>query len=237
MNLLGFVPARGGSKRLPRKNAELLLGKPLLSWTLEAAQRSGIFDALVVSSDDAEVLEIAGRGGVRALRRAASLAADDVTVVRVVLETLDALEAAGERYDAVYVLLPTSPFRSSKTIARAWAEFCASAAGALISVMPQESPPEWALQLVDGRLVPRDPAGYETPRPALPPAYRADGAHLIARVEYLRRQRAFLGPDTLGFSAPESERIDIDTPRDLEFAEFFARRAPAGAVGEKGGKV
>jgi CMP-N,N'-diacetyllegionaminic acid synthase len=223
VTVLGFVPARGGSTRLKRKNAAPLAGKPLLSWTLDAARQSGIFDALVVSSDDDAMLELAHRDGVRTLRREAALASGDVSVAQVIVETLGALEAAGERYDAVYALLPTSPFRSAATIVRAWTEFLTANAGALISVAPQEHPPEWSFDLHGGRLVARDPQGFVTPRARLVPAYRADGAHLIARVDYLRRHGDFVGPDTLGFLAPEDERIDIDTPHDLAFAEFLAR--------------
>jgi N-acylneuraminate cytidylyltransferase len=226
VNVLGFVPARGGSKRFPRKNVSLLGGRPLLQWTLEPARASGVFSTLALSTDDAEIAHIGNTLGVRVIERPAGLGADDVTVIEVLLATLDALEADGECFDAAYVLMPTSPFRSAATIVRAFETFRAGGASALISVMPQEFPPEWTLEIDGGRLRARDPERYVKPRVELAPSFRADGAHLIASVEALRRNREFLGADTIAFRAPDTERIDIDTPRDLEFAEFLLRNVP-----------
>jgi CMP-N-acetylneuraminic acid synthetase len=223
VNVLGFIPARGGSKRFPRKNVSLLGGRPLLAWTLEAARASGVFAAIALSTDDPEIAAIGATLGVRVLERPPALGADDVTVVDVLLATLDGLAAAGERFDAAYVLMPTSPFRSAATIARAFEAFLAGGGSALISVMPQEFPPEWTLEIGADGLRARDAAGYVKPRVELTPAFRADGAHLIASVEALRRNREFLGAGTIAFRGPEAERIDIDTPRDLAFAEFLLR--------------
>jgi CMP-N-acetylneuraminic acid synthetase len=225
VNVFGFVPARGGSKRFPRKNAALLGGRPLLAWTLEAARASGVFGTIALSTDDAEIAAIGETLGVRVIDRPATLGADDVTVVEVLLATLDALESGGERYDAAYVLMPTSPFRTAATIAHAFRTFEAAGATSLISVMPQEFPPEWTLEIVAGRLRARDPGGYVRPRVALTPSFRADGAHLIASVDVLRREREFVGSETIAFRTPDAERIDIDTPRDLAFAEFLLRTA------------
>jgi CMP-N-acetylneuraminic acid synthetase len=226
VKVLGFIPARGGSKRFPRKNVALLGGRPLLAWTLEPARASGVFATLVLSTDDAEIAVIGKTLGASVIERPAGLGADDVTVVEVLLATLDALEADGRRFDAAYVLMPTSPFRTAETIARAFETFRSAGASALVSVMPQEFPPEWTLEIDDGRLRARDAVRYVKPRVELTPSFRADGAHLIASVEALRRNREFLGADTLAFRAPDAERIDIDTPRDLEFAEFLLRNAP-----------
>jgi CMP-N-acetylneuraminic acid synthetase len=231
MNVLGFIPARGGSKRFPRKNIALLGGRPLLAWTLEAAQASGVFATIALSTDDAEIAAVGYDLGVRVIERPASLGADDVTVVDVLLATLDMLESSGERFDAAYALLPTSPFRSAATIVRAFETFRAGGASSLISIMPQEFPPEWTLEVDAGRVRARDGAGYVKPRVALTPAFRADGAHLIASVDSLRRNREFLAAETIAFQAPETEWVDIDTPRDLAFAAFLLENAPsAGCV-------
>jgi CMP-N-acetylneuraminic acid synthetase len=226
MNVFGFIPARGGSKRFPRKNLSLLGGRPLLAWTLEAARASGVFSTIALSTDDAEISAIGGALGVRVIERPAALGADDVTVVDVLLATLDELEAGGERFDAAYVLMPTSPFRSAATIVRAFEAFRAGGASALISVMPQEYPPEWTLEIEGGWLRARDAERYVKPRVELTASFRGDGAHLIAAVETLRRNREFLGTETIAFRSPDAERIDIDTPRDLAFAEFLLRDVP-----------
>jgi CMP-N-acetylneuraminic acid synthetase len=227
VKVIGIVPARGGSKRFPRKNVALLGGRPLLAWTLRPALRCPGLDALVLTTDDDEIAAMGRTLGVRVLRRSARLGADDVTVPEVVLATLDALAADGERYDAAYALIPTSPFRSTETMERALAAFHDAGAGALVSVMPQEFPPEWTVELRDGFVYARDPDRYALPRPALVPAYRPDGGHLIATYAHLRRYGDFMGPGTLAFVAPASERVDIDTPHDLAYAAFLVAQSPA----------
>lgn len=224
MNVLGFIPARGGSKRFPRKNIAPLGGRPLLSWTADAARASGVFATIALSTDDAEIAAAGSTLGVRVLERPEALGADAITVTDVLLATLDALESAGERFEVVYVLLPTSPFRSAATIARAFEVFRASGAPALVSVMPQEYPPEWTLEIDGGQVRARDAAGYLKPRVSLTPAFRADGGHFIATVEAFRHNREFLGPGTIAFEVPERERVDIDTARDLAFAEFLLQK-------------
>lgn len=227
MKPLCLVPARGGSKRFPRKNVAPLRDRPLLAWTIEPALESGLFDGDVwVSSEDDEILAAAERWGGRPLPREGGLAGDEVAVVDV---ALDALDRVGAGFDAVYVLLPTSPLRTAATIRRAWEAFVASGAAALLSVVPFEIPPQWAVGRDDrGRLRPLDVEGYDTPRQRLPAGLRHDGGHAIVAAAALLEHRALLVPgDTVGFDPPAREVADVDEEIDLAWAEFRLARSGA----------
>lgn len=221
---LCIVPARGGSKRFPRKNIADLGGKPLIAWTIGPAIESGVFDDVWVSSEDEEILDVARRYGASPLPRKASLADDDVTVAGLCRELLDEFARAGKPFDAVYILLPTSPFRRPDTIRRAWETFVAGDAGALLSVTVLDHPPAWALHWDGVALQPALADEYAKPRGELQPCYRHDGAHAIARADYLRLHGDFLGPGTIALMSDELESVDINERIDLDWAEFLRTR-------------
>lgn len=219
-----LIPARGGSKRLPGKNIMPLSGKPLLAWTIEGALEARIFDEVRVSSEDEEILRVAAQWGAVPLRRDPDLAGDQVTVVTLCLSILREFPAARRGYSALYVMLPTSPFRRSETIRRAWASYVESGADTLLSVVPLEHPPQWALTENEGWLLPQDPDRYELSRQELPPACRHDGGHAIADIPRFLESPAFLGPRTLAFPVTPEEAVDIDDATDFSWAEFLLEK-------------
>ena len=221
---LCIVPARGGSKRFPGKNVAPLAGKPLIAWTVEAAVASGVFERVWVSSEDDAILKAGAAAGGVALPRAGALAGDNVTVAEVCASVLHDSHARDEVYDAVYVLLPTSPLRRAASICAAWDVFRSRVADALISVARLAHPPEWALAVQDGWVSPIDAAGYDTPRPLLEPCYRADGGHTIVRAAHLLATGQLIAPRTVSFVTPADESVDIDEPDDLVWAEFLLSR-------------
>ncbi|GJM26168.1 MAG: hypothetical protein DHS20C16_25830 [Phycisphaerae bacterium] len=216
-----IIPARGGSKRFPRKNVAPLGGKPLLAWTIETAISSAISESVVVSSDDAEILNVAKNHGATIHERAATLSDDRTTVAEVC--TAICGDITGERIDdqTIIALLPTSPFRSAKTIRGAYEQFVNNNGESMLSVSPLEHPPEWAMMLNEGFLQPCDEESYNTPRNELQPSVRGDGLIMMARLSFLKAHRSFLGPRTLAFLSPPGETVDIDEPRDLLWAEFL----------------
>jgi len=220
-NPLCLVPARGGSKRLPRKNIAPLGGKPLLAWTIEAAKTAGIFDSVWVSSENEEILKVAQDWGATALPRTPSLATDHVTVVELCLHVIEELISRNQSYTDLYVLLPTSPFRKSETIKCAWKTYLESEADALMSIVSLHHPAQWALTQNGGWVSPLDPKTYETPRQRLTPTYRHDGGHAIAEIARFIQIRSFLGPRTLAFPVSEEESVDVDEPIDLAWASFL----------------
>ena len=114
--VLAIIPARGGSKGLPRKNIADLAGKPLIAWTIEASLNSKYITKTMVSSDDKEILDISVEYGAEIIKRPENLASDDATSESVVKHAIDCLEATGEVFDIVVLLQPTSPLRNSKDI-------------------------------------------------------------------------------------------------------------------------
>lgn len=221
---LCIIPARGGSKRLPRKNITLLGDKPLLAWSIEPALKSGIFDTVWVSSEDEEILRTAQEWGAQALPRDNQLAGDRVTVAQLCWHIMQDFLAKGEQYSALYVLLPTSPFRRRETIRQAWNAFLESRADALFSVVPLDHPPQWALTQTEGWLTPLMPIEYESPRQGLAPTYRHDGGHAIANFSTFLNTQKFLGPRTLAFPVPLEEAVDVNEPIDLAWAEFLLQQ-------------
>ena len=116
LDIIAIVPARGGSKRLPRKNVLPLGGKPLIQWTLDAAKASKVIDRIVVTTDDDAVLEIADQSQVEAIRRPDELASDTATTVDTVLHALDSLAERGITARRMLLLQPTSPLRGAGDI-------------------------------------------------------------------------------------------------------------------------
>lgn len=226
---LCLVPARGGSKRLPRKNVAPFGGKPLLAWTIEAALEAGIFDTVWVSSENEEILRTAETWGGEPLPRPPALAGDRATEIDLCLHVLHELAARGHSYAALYMLLPTSPLRRSETIRRAWRTFEASGADALLSVIPLEYPPQWGLIEAAGGLRPWRPADYETHREDLQKVYRHDGGHAIVRVQKFLREPGFVGARTIAFPVPLEEAVDVNEPLDLLWAEFLLEKSLVGA--------
>lgn len=227
MRPLALVPARASSKRFPRKNVALLGGRPLLAWTIEPALASELFDAVWVSSEDAEVRAVAERLGAATLARPERLAGDRVTVADVCHDALEELARRGQHFDVVYVLIPTTPFRTPAAIRAAWRRFVASDADGLLSIVEMEHTPQYAYVERDGWARPWLPAVADAPRPDLETTYRHDGGHLIVRADVVRRTRRLLGERTLAHRVRPEEAVDINWPLDLEWAEFLLARGAA----------
>jgi N-acylneuraminate cytidylyltransferase len=232
--VLGLVPARGGSKGIPRKNARPLAGRPLLVWTLERAVEAELLDALVVSTDDDEIGAIATAGGADVLPRPAELSGDTVPTLPVVLHVLDELDPTGARFDAVCLLQPTSPFRPPGFIDRAIRLLAGSGADSVISVLPipHHLHPDWALVGTDdGGL--RWASGADGPPPRrqdLRPAFHREGSLYLTRTETLRLGSLY-GRRIVPLPADPATTVNIDGPDDWERAEALALEAdqPAGA--------
>ncbi|MDR3176000.1 MAG: acylneuraminate cytidylyltransferase family protein, partial [Desulfovibrio sp.] len=155
MRNLALIPARGGSKGLPGKNIKEFAGKPLIAWTITAAKEAGCVSSIVVSSEDAEILETSRRWGAETpFVRPMSLAGDTSSSMDVVFHALDYFEKNGIYYDAVILLQPTSPLRSGRDIEEAFRIFQNTRAPACISVTPCAHPPQWNCGISGGRIVP-----------------------------------------------------------------------------------
>ena len=209
MDVLGLIPARGGSKGIPRKNLAPLGGRPLLAWTVDAARGSGELTRVVVSTDDDEIAAVAG---VEVLRRPPELAADDTPMLEVVRHAVSELGP-----DVVALLQPTSPFRRAEHVDACVRLLLESGADAVVSVVevPHRFRPDSLMDVVDGRVVAR---GTARTRQEKERVYARNGPAVLAR----RADR--LGDDLYGgdvrpFVMSARDSLDVDDPDDLELAE------------------
>lgn len=222
--VLAVIPARGGSQGLPGKNLAPLRGRPLLHWTVHAALESAYIDRVIVSSDDAEILESARSAGAETpFVRPGALSGDEARSVDAVLHALDQLDAC----DLVVLLQPTSPLRTAADIDAALRIMLERGASSCVSVCEADCHPYLVFAPDDGgRLAP-----YAT-RPALierrqdfPPAYQLNGAVYAARTDWLKREQTFVrSGETVFHLMPAERSIDIDTREDLAAAEAMATR-------------
>lgn len=218
--ILGVVPARGGSKGIPGKNIADLGGRPLLNWTVETALRSGVLDRLVVSSDDRHILTVAAEAGAETDARSPALAADHVHAVHVVLDLLERLGADGYRPDVVVMLLPTSPFRGVSDLRGAVERFLSECPPAVISVTELDK------QLIHLRTMDEAgalhamvaPEAMTAQRQEQPPLYGLNGSIYVARPETVLSARTFHVPGAQGYVMDASASVDINEPADLAHA-------------------
>lgn len=224
---LCFIPARGGSKRIPRKNLLPLAGKPLLAYTVEVAVQAKIFDNVVVSSDDKEILDLADSLGVISDQRPERLSGDTNGFVEVMEEYL-LRSGMRERYRNVACLLPTCPFRTADDIRAAHRMFIEQPNDVfLLAVTEYDFPPQLAMDLAEEgmTLSMRDPDTYNqtTRSQSLGKAYHPNGAIYLATVESFLRERTFFAQPMIGYVMPPSRSFDIDYPYQFEIAEYMMR--------------
>lgn len=216
--VLGLIPARGGSKGVPRKNIRPAAGKPLIAWTVESALRSALLDRLVLSSEDPEIMEIGARLGCDVpFQRPSELARDDTPGMDPVLHAIDQLPG----YHYIVVLQPTSPLRNTDDIDRCLRLCVASSAPACVSVVKCSEHP-YLMFSADPRFRLRRliPAAAEfNRRQDYPDFYRLNGAVYVAEIAWLRQTRTFLSDETVGFEMPSERSLDIDTEQDFHHFE------------------
>jgi CMP-N-acetylneuraminic acid synthetase len=226
--LVAIVPARGGSKRIPRKNLALLLGRPMLAYTLQAARDSGVVDRLLVSTDSDEIAELACSLGVDVVRRPAELAGDDVSTEAVLLHVLEHEDRQGRAAEHVLTLPPTSPLRSAQSI-RSFVEAYDRLPGdfdALISLTEDRG--DYWIREPDGSLR-RLSADAPRRQQDRVPLLEENSALYLTRVTALRATRSILGRRAAGFILDRVEAWDVNEPLDLEIAEILLARRLANA--------
>lgn len=222
---LAIIPARGGSKRLPRKNVLNLAGKPLIAWSIEAAKGSKYIDSIVVSSDDDEILSVANSYGVQSVHRPKELASDTATTIDVLVHVIESIE---ETYDYIILLQPTSPLRDAKDIDKAIEYLFAKEANSIVSVCEIEHSLLWANTLPDDRNM----CGFlkdevlNKRSQDLEQYYRLNGALYICKKEALLQERSFFLKENLfAYEMPQDKSIDIDTKLDFLIAEILLKNA------------
>lgn len=221
MNILGIIPARGGSKAIPRKNLALLAGKPLLAYTCEAARQSKLLTRTIVSTDDAEIAAFARGQGMEVFIRPASLAEDDTPMLDVLVHLLVELEQKKYSADAIVLLQPTSPLRTTTHIDEAIRLLQSADADSVVSVVeaPHQFTPGSLMQLQDGWLESFSAEPAPTRRQDKPKFYGRNGpAVLAAWGKTILEKKSLYGSRIRPLFMKPEESIDVDTTLDLKLA-------------------
>ena len=227
---VALVPARSGSKRVTQKNIRLLAGHPLVAYTIAAARDSGVFTAVIVSTDSEEIADIARQYGAEVpFLRPAAMAGDLSPDIEWVRHMLAALDEAGRGSECFSLLRPTSPFRRADTIRRAWSQFERAGRSAdslrAVELCRQHPGKMWVLR--DGYIVPLLPEGptnppwHSMPYQSLPSVYIQNASLEIAWRSTVRETDSIAGTRILPFLTEGHEGFDLNDPRDWWYAEHL----------------
>ncbi|MFC2091187.1 cytidylyltransferase domain-containing protein [Elusimicrobiota bacterium] len=220
-----IIPARGGSKRLEKKNIAKICGKPLLGYAIEAALGSGIFDLVCVSSDDDEILEVAGHYGADlAIKRSDELSDDKAQVKDVCIYLLKDFLRQGRDYKEFGLVLANNPLRRPDDIRAAYDIFKKEDANCVMSLAAYSHPPQTAVYVENEYIKPFYGIQYMKQAQLLKTLYHHDGLIIIAKTEvFLKEGELYCSGVVPYFTQPERV-LDIDTQTDLEWAEFLMQR-------------
>jgi CMP-N,N'-diacetyllegionaminic acid synthase len=224
MRVLGIVTARGGSKGIPRKNIALLLGKPLLAYTADAALSAKRLTRVVLSTEDEEIARIGRQCGLDVpFLRPVELAGDDTPTIPVLQDVVRRLEEGGEHYESILTLQPTNPLRLAEDIDGSIKLLEESGADSVISFVDvgEKHPARMKFVSPDGRVT--DPPFAEAfegqRRQDLPKLYLREGSIYLTRRTVLMEQNSLKGADCRAWIIPQERYCNIDTPFDLFLAE------------------
>lgn len=222
--ILGIIPARGGSKGVPRKNIREAAGRPLIAYTVEAARASKLITRCVVSTDDQETADICAALGCEVMNRPGELAQDDTPTIAVIKHVFDVLESQGEVFDIGLILQPTSPLRAGPDIDSALQALCQSDADSIVSVYRvSDHHPARMYRMESGLLVSLDESFATARRQELPPVYHRNGA-IYAFRRRLLDDNTLLGRRILPYIMEEERSLNVDTEYDLVLADFILSR-------------
>ncbi len=222
-SFLAIIPARGGSKRVPRKNVLDLCGKPLIAWSIESGLNSKCIDKVIVSSDDDEILKLSEKFGAETIKRPDDLASDTATTFDAIKHTIDNLE----KYDYVVLLQPTSPLRNAYHINEAIELLEAKNADAVVSICEMDHSPLWSNTLPEDNSMSnflRDEILNKRSQD-LDTYYRLNGAIYICETNKLLENKSFFLKDNIfAYKMDRKSSIDIDEEIDFKIAEVLMRR-------------
>ena len=228
MNVLGIIPARGGSRGVPRKNLALLAGRPLLAYTFDAARHSRCLTRTVVTTDDSEIAAYAQSCGIEVpFMRPAELAGDDTPTLPVIQHAIRELQNRGFVPEAVVILQPTSPLRRAEHIDAAVQQLASTGADSVVTVVevPHHFNPVSVMRIEDGRLVPfLEGEGIAVlRRQDKPKVYARNGAAVYAVRTDIAMAGSLFGRDSRPLEMNLADSVDIDCPDDLLVAEAMLR--------------
>jgi len=222
-SVLAIIPARGGSKSIPRKNLRRINGESLLARTIATVQQSTLVDRIIVSSEDHEIIEAAQSAGAEVpFIRPLELAKDETSGNEPILHALTQLP----NYDYIVVLQVTSPLRLTSDIDACLTLCLRRNAPACISVCESEVSPYWMFTMYDSdKLTPLLPDTIPTRRQDLPVTYVLNGAIYVAKSTWYMQKKSFISNETIGYIMPKERSLDIDTEFDFQLLDLYLRNS------------
>ncbi len=225
MRYVAVIPARGGSRGIPRKNLQVAGGLPLLSWTVRAAKAARRLDEVIVSTEDREIADLAAREGARVVPRPAHLARDDSPTEPVLEHVVEVLREAGARPEAVVLLQCTSPLRGADVIDACIDRFEQTGADAVLTAC-RDVGFRWEQR--DGRWWALYDHSRRPRRQDIPLTVRENGAVYVTRTDLLLRAHNRLGDRNEVVLMPEEESVEVDAPYELWLVDQILRARGAG---------
>ena len=221
---LAIITARGGSKRIPRKNIKSFCGKPIMAYSIEAAVNSGVFDTVMVSTDDEEIAEIGRKYGAEVpFFRSEATSGDYATTTDVLMEVLNEYDKRGQHFDMACCIYPTAPFVSADRLKEAVTDLEASDADTIIPVVAFSYPPQRAFVIENENLVFKYPENLNTRSQDLQKFYHDAGQFYVFRTEAFFKNKNLLLGNIKPLELSEIEVQDIDTEVDWQLAELKYR--------------
>jgi len=221
---VAIITARGGSKRIPRKNIRDFLGEPIISYSIAAAATASCFDEIMLSTDDAEIAEIAEKYGAQIpFFRSRETSDDFATTAEVLVEVLQEYKNRGIEYKYACCIYPTAPFVTGRRIKLSYGKLIENDADSVFPVVRYSYPIQRALKIQDGKLQMFWPEHLNSRSQDLPPAYHDAGQFYWIHVERFLENKRLFTENSLPVMMPEIEVQDIDTEEDWEVAELKYR--------------
>ena len=221
MSNLAIIPARGGSKRIPRKNIKDFLGKPIIAYSIEAALKSGLFDDVMVSTDDKEIAEIAIKYGAKVpFLRSEKNADDYATTVDVLIEVIEKYKVQGRNFENIACLYPSAPFTTSIKLQEAYKILISKKLDSVFPVIPFSFPIQRSLKLKDGKVEYFYPEFENSRSQDLEMAYHDAGQFYFINTSNLLINKSILSKNTGVIVISELEAQDIDNETDWKIAEI-----------------
>ncbi len=219
MGNLCIIPARGGSKRIPRKNIKPFLGKPIIAYSIETALQSGLFAEVMVSTDDAEIAEVAKKYGAKIpFLRSPKNANDFATTLDVINEVLAQYKLAGKSFEHVCCIYPTAPLISRSALASGYAKLVKDDLSSVIPVVSFSFPILRSLKIENGKVAMNWPEHAQTRSQDLPPAYHDAGQWYWFNPQKIGQ--GLITENTGAIVLPETHVQDIDNETDWQMAEL-----------------
>jgi pseudaminic acid cytidylyltransferase len=221
MKILAIIPARGGSKRIPRKNIQPFLGKPIIQYSIETALKSGLFNEVMVSTDDAEISEISIKAGAQIpFLRSPQTSNDDAHVADVIEEVLAKYKQQGKEFDVFCVFFPTAPFIRQNRLSEGLEMLNKDGFDSVFPVLRYSYPIQRSLKIENGKVSMNWPENFNKRSQDLPLAYHDSGQFYWMKTEAFLMQKKLFAKNSGAIVLSDLEAHDIDTPEDWKVAEM-----------------